>query len=106
MNPISLEEAVRLSMPKGRDDLVPVFVRWIGPGWIVKYQSRAYLQSRSIFDRMVGGAYILVLNDGRLRELPATEPWQVAVVRLASELGLADELEPWVGEQVAHCMDS
>ena len=95
---IDIDEALRIAMPKNRDDLVPVSAQWIGIGWVVRHETRRYLESRSIFDRAIGGGS-LVLNDGRLREYSSREYWQVAVVKLASDLGLSNQLESWVVEQ-------
>ncbi len=51
---LTIEEAIRLAMVPFRDDLVTVSAQWIGIGWVVKHQSRKYLRTRHVFDRVVG----------------------------------------------------
>lgn len=81
-----------------REDLMVVLAIWTGIGWYVALQSRSYVRSRNIFDRVLGASY-LVMDQGQVVALSTREHWAIAVCALASECGNAHLLEPWVKEE-------
>lgn len=94
--PLRLEEAV-VRAKSGRPELVPVVALWVGIGWVVAFQTAAYVDTGASTALAVERAQ-LVSVDGECVQIGGPEPWTVSLVRLARAAGAEARLEPWVRE--------
>jgi hypothetical protein len=92
-----LEEAVERARPGNQPDLVPVVALWVGIGWVVAFQTTAYVDTGASTALAVERAQ-LVSVDGECVRIGGPEPWTVSLVRLARTAGSEARLEPWVRE--------
>ncbi len=94
---MTLEEAVARARPLERPDLVPIVALWVGIGWVVAFQTAAYVDARASTARTVEWPQ-LVSDDGSCIEFAPPVPWTVSLVRFATSSGIEARLEPWVRE--------